>query len=363
MTHERQNVRRAAGYTPGDQPECRVVAKLNTNENPYPPARQVIEALQSVQPDELRRYPHPSARAFRELAASVHGLSPQNVIATNGGDELLRLAISTFVEPGQPIGIVRPSYGLYGVLAEIHDSPTFALPLQDDWSLPPDLGRKMNEAGVALLLICNPHAPSGTLISVPELDRLASEFNGVLLIDEAYVDFVDPALAHNTLPLLSRHENLLMLRTLSKGYSLAGLRFAYGLGAASLLEPMFKTKDSYNVDAIAQRLAVAALEAGDAARASAQRVRSERQRMAQSLAARALPSAPSQTNFLLVSVPEDSRGGARGVFEGLRTQGIFVRYFDEDRLRDKLRITIGTPAENDALLAALDMLGFGAAHP
>ena len=150
----------------------------------------------------LRRYPPPSADGFRAVAASVHGVQLDQIVAVNGGDELLRMAITTFVEPGQPIGVLEPSYSLYPVLAQVNDSPVVRVDAQPDWSHPRDLAARMNDAGVKLLLVVNPHAPSGQLTSAADLDRLASEFEGVLLVDEAYVDFVDPQLGHDVVSLI-----------------------------------------------------------------------------------------------------------------------------------------------------------------
>jgi histidinol-phosphate aminotransferase len=354
MTYPRPNIQRMTGYVPGEQPDSPSVIKLNTNENPYPPGPAVLAELARVTPDMLRKYPPPLADDFRAAAARAHGLTPGHIVATNAGDELLRLAITTFVEPGKPIGTAEPSYSLYPVLADIHGSPTIRIPLLDDWSLHHDFARRLNDHAAQLAFIVNPHAPSGRLVSVAELARVADEFKGVLLVDEAYIDFVDPALAHDPLQLVGRCPNVLLLRTLSKGYSLAGLRFGYGIGAPSLIEPILtKTKDSYNTDAVAQRLAAAALRSRDQAAETWLKVRHERDRMVRELASLGLACPPSQSNFLLVTVPDAFAGGARALLESLKQRGIFVRYFDQDRLRDKLRITLGTPAENDALLQAL----------
>src|SRR5262245_23060711 len=192
MGYERKRIAEMHGYVPGKQPASSETIKLNTNENPYPPAPAVLQALTAIAPDSLRRYPPPSADALRARAAQVHGVAAENVVAVNGGDELLRLALTTFVEPGAPIGVVEPSYSLYPVLAEIHGSPLVRVPLEADWSLPEDLGPRMQRAGVRLLMLVNPHAPSGHLTEVARLSQLARELSAVLLLDEAYVDFVDP---------------------------------------------------------------------------------------------------------------------------------------------------------------------------
>jgi histidinol-phosphate aminotransferase len=355
MAYERDAIRRMHGYVPGKQPATAQTIKLNTNENPYPPADAVFEALRAIGPDQLRRYPEPLAEAFRAEAAALHGVDPEQIVAVNGGDELLRLALTTFVEPGKPIGVLAPSYSLYPVLAAIHDSPVVSVPAEPDFGTPNNFAAIMNQAGVNLSLLVNPHAPSGRLTQKSEISALARELKGVLLIDEAYVDFVDPALEHDLLPLLREHENLLFLRTLSKGYSLAGLRFGYGIANRGLIEPLLhKTRDSYNVDAIAQRGAKAALHDQAYARSTWERVRSERARVHAELEALQFKVLPSQTNVMLAEVP--AAHDASALQKQLEARGILVRYFAEARLDHSLRITIGTPAQNDRLLSELRAL-------
>jgi len=353
MAYERASIRRMQGYLPGKQPVSSDTIKLNTNENPYPPAAAVLEALHAITPEQLRRYPEPLAEEFRAVAAELHAIDPSQIVAVNGGDELLRLAITTFVEPGAPIGVLSPSYSLYPVLAAVHDSPVISVPAADDFAVPAQFAARMNEAGVNLSLLVNPHAPSGHLTSRAQLSELASTLDGVLLIDEAYVDFVDPALAHDTLPLLREHDNVLLLRTLSKGYSLAGLRFGYGLGRSSLIAPLLgKTRDSYNVDAIAQRLATAAIRDQASARLTWQRVRDERARLCAALRGLGFSMPETQTNFVLAAVPPQA-GPAAELQRRLEARGILVRFFAEPRLENALRISIGTPQQNERLLQTL----------
>lgn len=339
------------GYTPGKQPAVPGVVKLNTNENPYPPCAAVLDALATIRPEALRRYPPPTAAALCETVARVHGTTDEHVIAVNGGDELLRLAVTTFVEPGAPIGVLDPSYSLYPVLAQIHGSPVVRVPCAADWSWPPDLAQRMNAAGVQLLFVVNPHAPSGHLVPAAEVVALARAFRGVILVDEAYVDFVDPALGHDLASLALGEDNVLVLRTLSKGYSLAGLRAGYGLAHPSLIAPLMKTRDSYNLDAIAQVLARVALEHRAEASDTWRRVREERARVHASLARLGCEAPPSQTNFLLARLPAGA--SARDAQHALEARGVLVRWFDEPRLLDSLRITVGTPADDDRLLAEL----------
>lgn len=357
MSYERESVRHITGYTPGEQPDTPAAVKLNTNENPYPPAPEVMAALAAVMPEQLRRYPSATSAGFRREAAALHGVTPEWIVATNGGDELLRLAITTFVEPGQPIGIAEPSYSLYPVLAAVNDSPVVRLPLDEHWRPSADFAERMNREGVALTLLVNPHAPSGTLLDADDIAVIAETLDGVLLVDEAYVDFVDPARGHDVVSLVHEFDNLLILRTLSKGYSLAGLRLGYGIGKRTVIEPIAtKTRDSYSVDAVAETLAIAALQHRAVAARTWEAVRGERLRLAQALAALGLKPLPSETNFLLVGVPAATDSNAAMLHQQLREQGIFVRYFDQERLRDRLRITVGSAEDNDRLLTALRTL-------
>ena len=355
MSYERSNIESMTGYVPGEQPDSSDIIKLNTNENPYPASPQVAAALAQIQVADLRRYPSPTAQQFREAAARYHGLDSGNILPTNGGDELLRLAITTFAGPGDVVAIAEPSYSLYPVLTEVQDCKLLPIPLLDNWSLPTNFVAMLNDAGARLALLVNPHAPTGLLMSVDRLVEIASSFHGVLVVDEAYVDFVDPDKQYDLTPAIRQHNNLLILRTMSKGYSLAGLRFGYGIGAEDLLAPMmFKTRDSYNTDFISQQLATAAIESVDVTRQSWQQVREQRTRLSEELNELGLPCLPSQANFVLSQC--QNAESARDIYLRLKDSGILVRYFDQDRLRDKLRITVGTPEQNQRLLEQLRVL-------
>jgi histidinol-phosphate aminotransferase len=362
MPYERDNIRRLSPYVPGEQPQTDKVVKLNTNENPYPPTRAVMDAVAGVAADSLRRYPPPLAPAFRAAAAEMHDLEPDQVIATNGGDELLRLALTVFCdptgsdgEPGKPgaggLGETEPTYSLYDVLARIHDTPVVRVALEDDWSIPQNFADRLNDAGCRLALVVNPHAPTGRYESSERLRQIAETFHGVLLVDEAYIDFAQ----HDASELVrgkDAMDNVLLLRTLSKGYSLAGLRFGYGLGHRDLIASLDKARDSYNTDVLAQVAAVAALSSRREAAESCQKVVAERRRVGDELAKLGWWVWPSETNFILTR-PASDGPCAKEIYESLKKRGVFVRYFDQERLRDKLRITVGTPDQNDTLLRTL----------
>ena len=362
MSYERPNIQSMTGYSSGEQPRQANVIKLNTNENPYPATSAVQRALKSINVEDLRRYPQPFANGFRQEAAQYHGLDVENILATNGGDELIRLVITTFVDPGQSIAIGEPSYSLYPVLAAIQNCPVVKIDLQDDWQMGPNYADALNTSGAKLAFIVNPHAPSGLLTPVRQLRQIAQKFSGVLVIDEAYVDFVDPEHNYDAVSLVREFDNVLILRTMSKGYSLAGLRFAYGIASEKLIAPMlYKTRDSYNTDFISQALATAALADRAEAAQSWRKVREERVRVEQALNSLGITCAPSQSNFLLAQLPDSDKRYesaeilARECYQRLKDDGILVRYFDMPRLRDKLRITIGTAQENSRLLQQLTL--------
>jgi histidinol-phosphate aminotransferase len=241
------------------------------------------------------------------------------------------------------------------VLAEVQECHLQKIPLDDDWLLPGDIAEQLNDADAKIAFLVNPHAPTGMLLSADRIAAIAKNFNGVLVIDEAYVDFVDPTLNYDLVPLINSCNNLLILRTLSKGYSLAGLRFGYGIGAQSLIDPILnKTRDSYNTDAISQQLATAAISSVEHARLSWDKVRQERERLAQALKLLGFNCLPSQSNFLLAKVPGELN--AESIYHALKQQNILVRYFDQLRLDDRLRITVGTAEENTRLLYAVGQL-------
>lgn len=352
MSFERENIARMQGYTYGEQPNRPTMVKLNTNENPYPPSPNVAAALAGFDPASLRTYPDALAQSFCEAAAELNGVSTDNVMATNGGDEALRLAITTFVDPGATFGSLVPSYSLYPVLASVQDTRQLEIPLGADFSWPQDLAGQLNAADARLTCIVNPHAPSGDLTDAATVMALANALNGVLLVDEAYVNFVDPASGHDLAPRVLDTPNLLILRSMSKGYSLAGLRFGYLLGHRDLMQPMReKTRDSYNVDGLAQVLAEAALRDTEHSRENWRTISSSRDQLRLALEALGFAVPASQANFLLAQSAADHKLQARPLFEALHARDIFVRYFSD--LPDRLRITVGTEAENHTLLNAL----------
>lgn len=347
MSYLRKNIDAMAGYTPGEQPgPADHYVKLNTNENPYPPSPRVLEALRAVDGGRLRRYPDPMANKVRDIVARMFGLVRENVLCGNGSDELLTLVMRAFVGEGERLVYPTPTYSLYPVLAQIQGAVAVEVPTGEDFSFP--AGPLARAKGRAMIL-CNPNAPTGVFTPVETIALLAEHFPGVVVVDEAYVDFA----ADHAMGLAAARPNVLVLRTLSKSYSLAGLRFGYAVGAAELIAGLEKVKDSYNCDAISIELAAAALEDQPWMRANGEKVRSERGRVAGRLRVQGFDVLPSEANFLLARVPHMT---GRAWYEGLKARGILVRWWNLPRLDDKLRITIGTPQENDALLAAVERM-------
>jgi histidinol-phosphate aminotransferase len=343
----RSTIRAMRGYAPGEQPATgERIIKLNTNENPFPPSPKVMLAIQQIEPEMLRRYPDPHARAFTAAAAKVLKVPAETIIAGNGSDDILAVAVQTFLGSGDLLAFPDPTYSLYPVLAEIADVKTVSVPWEKDWALPIDA---LLETEARAIFLANPNAPSGTFVPRAKISELAGRFKGLVLVDEAYVDFADT----NCLPLVREHDNVLITRTLSKAYSLAGLRFGFGIAQEHVIREMNKAKDSYPCDAISIIAAAAAMEDQDYARQTWEHVRGERQRLTGELEQLGWSVLPSQANFLLATAPD---GRAKEAYLGLKEQGILVRYFDKPGLSDKIRITVGTSQENNAVLAGLKAL-------
>ena len=334
------------GYVPGEQPDQRDVVKLNTNENAYPPSPRALEALRAIDAELLRRYPHPAADEFRQSAAAVLGVEPGWILAGNGSDDLLTMLMRAVAAPGRAVAYPVPTYVLYRTLAAMQEAPVVEVPFDDAYALPVDA---LARAAAELTIVANPNSPSGTAAPPDALEALAARLDGVLVVDEAYAEFAD----RTALDLVRRSDRVVVLRTLSKSHGLAGLRLGYAVAQPRLLAGLAKVKDSYNVDAVAARVGAAAMRDVDHTRGTVARIREARSRLAAALAGLGFHVWPSQANFLLARPPG---GDARRLYDGLRSRGILVRYFDEPRLADALRITVGTEAQNERLTGTLAAL-------
>lgn len=329
-----RSVQKLEAYVPGEQPKAADVVKLNTNENAYPPSPACAGVLASFDLDRLRRYPDPNFGALRAAIARRYRTTPARVFVGNGSDEILAIAAKAFVENDEQIGSLDPSYSLYKTLAAIRDVP---------WTAARD-GR------VSLFLWTNPNAPTGVLAAKEEIAAFAKSFKGVVIVDEAYSDFA----RWNCLDLATAEDNtnVIVMRTFSKSYSLAGLRVGYCIGPEDLIEALYKVKDSYNVDAVAQAVALAAFQDRRHHRATVAAVVKTRKAFAKALAKRGWDVLPSDANFVFAKPPAPQT--AAGLFAALKQRKIFVRHFPGPLTGDRLRITIGTDGQMDRLLAALD---------
>lgn len=346
-----ESVRKLEAYTPGEQPKARGVVKLNTNENPYPPSPKCSAVLNGFDLDRLRRYPDPVFAELRSRIARIWRTTPSRVFIGNGSDEILTLAAKAFVEDSEAIGSLDPSYSLYKTLADIRNVPFVPSPLDEDFSWNGRIAAKAGRHEVALFLLTNPNAPTGVFTPVETVAKCAKRFKGVLLVDEAYADFAKA----NCVPLAAMpgNRNVIVMHTLSKSFSLAGLRLGYCIGPEDLIDALYKVKDSYNVDAIAQAVALAALNDLPWMRANVAKVRRTRTRVAKELERRGWDVPVSGSNFLFA---RPAHRPAAELFDALRKRNIFVRYFKGPRTGDRLRITMGTDAEMDILLSALKTL-------
>jgi len=331
-------------YVPGEQPpDGEDWVKLNTNESALPPSPKVLEAISRVVEASLRLYPSPTAAPARQAIAKRFGLQPEQVAVGNGGDELIEMCFRAFAGAGDRVAYSTPTYPLLEPLCRIHEAVPAPHPADKGWA--------WNDPFVydpaPLKFIVNPNSPTGTWTDQPAVDRAVEVSRGVVVLDEAYVDFA-PA---SCVGLLPRHRNLLILRTLSKSYALAGMRIGFALGSAELIAALDTVKDSYNVDRLAIVAAVAAIEDEEHHRKIVDHVVAERAWLAGRLDGLGFEVLPSQANFVFVKPPPRHIGAA--VADALREQHILVRRYDHDPIAGWLRITIGTREQHERLLAAL----------
>ena len=353
-------VRELHGYVPGEQPKIKGLIKLNTNENPFPPSPKVLVAIKNSVDARLRLYPNPTAEKLREKLALLHKCKPENIIVGNGSDELLALAVRGFVEPKQEQGArskdsakslvqyFTPSYSLYPVLADIHGAVKNPVSLKSDFDLPSiaELKReKIWNFNAALTFITTPNAPSGRGYKTSDLENLCRAQKGVVVLDEAYVDFAE----ENAIELVKKFPHVLVARTFSKAYSLCFQRVGYFVGNPDLIAALDKIRDSYNVNGLGQIAAAATLDDLKFYRANFRKIISTREWLLCELEKLDFKVLPSQTNFILAQPPKFS---AQEWLAKLRAKKILVRWFSAPEVKNFLRITIGTRAEAAALVKA-----------
>lgn len=341
-------VRELTPYVPGEQPRERLI-KLNTNENPYPPASGVGTVLRDYSVDHLRLYPDPESRALRDALAADLGVERKHVFVGNGSDEVLALAFQAFFCQARPLEMPSISYSFYPVYCQLYGIERRTHSLDDQWRV--DLDAFGADAGG--IIFANPNAPTGHGHGREAITGLLQRVTqSVVLVDEAYVDFG----GESAVPLVARYPNLLVTGTFSKSRSLAGLRLGYAVGSQELIEGLERVKNSFNsypVDSLASAVAIASLDDSEHFEACREAVITTRERTRTRLENLGFRVLPSQANFILVSHP---RFDAAQLFLGLRERGILVRHFNTHVLRDFLRITIGTDDEMDSLVETLELL-------
>ncbi|WP_195571660.1 histidinol-phosphate transaminase [Paenibacillus sp. 1001270B_150601_E10] len=345
----KQSIEQLAPYVPGIQPQMDGnVIKINANENPYPPSPSVQELLSGFDYAKLRYYPDAASQGLRNLIAEHYQLSADHLFCGNGSDEIIAYLFQICFEEHDSIATPYPTYTLYKTIADIHRVHTEYVPTREDFTIDMQALARTEAKGI---FIANPNAQTGLLLPLNEIEELLQSYHGLVVIDEAYMDFA-PASASAT-SLIGRYPNLVVLRTFSKSYSLCGIRVGYCFAAPVLINALDKCRDSYNVSLLSQRMAEAAYRDQSYLLDTVQKIIATRERVANALSSLGYEVLPSQANFVLCK-PEYHT--ASEVYEYLKSQHVYVRYFDAPRLADKLRITIGTDEEMDVMLEHLRAL-------
>jgi histidinol-phosphate aminotransferase len=338
----RPNVRAMAGYSPGEQPREGAFIKLNTNENPYPPSPRVFEAIRAaLTGDGLRKYPDPVGTRFRQAAGRLLDVDPEGILIGNGSDDILTMVTRAFVPEGGLVAAPMPGYVLYRSLADIQGARFQAVPYTSDWQLP----EPWPAAHAHLTFLANPNSPSGTIVSSEGLERLVDSLRGPLVLDEAYVDFAQGHALH-----LAKRPHVIVTRSLSKSYALAGIRFGYAVADPALIRELIKVKDSYNCDVLSLEAATAALEDQEYLQAMRAKILATRARLTRALQALGFEVCPSEANFVWCRRTDRP---VKPIYEELKRRMILVRYMSYEGYGDGLRISVGTEAETDRLLEEL----------
>lgn len=328
------------GYVPGIQPqEKEKYIKLNSNENPYPPSPRVAEILQKISYQDLRFYPDPLCHQLREKLAELYGLGREQIICGNGSDDVLNIIVRTFLQPGEAMAFYEPTFPLYRVLGIIHGVEIISLSLSAPYQEFPDPPPQAK-----IFFLANPNSPLGYSLSLTQVSQLAKKVKGILVVDEAYAEFAK----ENALSLLSKFKNLIIVRTVSKSYSLAGVRLGYALGHAELIQEMFKVKDPFNVNQLTQKIVLASLSDQEYYQRNIARIVATRDWFSEEARNLGYKIIPSQANFIFPQPPR--KGEGRSFYQYLLEKKILTRFFDEELLKDGVRMTIGTPEEMEFTL-------------
>jgi histidinol-phosphate aminotransferase len=345
MVYVRAEISAMDGYTPGEQPQGGKFIKLNTNENPYPPSPAIRRAIEEVLQRGLQKYPDPMANAFRTRAAELLKLPSKDwILAGNGSDDILTICTRAFVGQGNLLRLPYPSYILYRTLAQLQGARWEDVRFNDDWTLPPAFSAPA--AGLKFVFLPNPNSPTGTMISREAILEMADRLPCPLLVDEAYVDFAD----FSCVDLVAKNEKILVSRSLSKSYGLAGLRFGYLVAQPHIIHELIKVKDSYNCDALSIAAATAAIDDEAWLADNRGKIVATRGRLEAGLSALGFDAVPSQANFVWCT---HSRHVAKTLYEKLKAAHVLVRYMNYPGWSDGLRISVGTDDQIDALLGLL----------
>jgi histidinol-phosphate aminotransferase len=343
----RPNIAAMSGYVPGEQPQAGKFIKLNTNENPYPPSPKVAQAIQSALEDGLIKYPDPVATSFCKRAAEVYGVEPDWILCGNGSDDILTILTRAFVGEGDLLRLPYPSYILYRTLAEIQGARYEEVHFAEDWSLPDTFIAPRGDLKLAFLP--NPNSPSGTVLPTQRVLQFAERLPCPLVVDEAYADFAE----HNCIDLVKRNKRILVSRSLSKSYGLAGLRFGFLIAQPEVIAELLKVKDSYNCDALSIAGATAAIDDQDWLRENRSKVLATRERMAGELRRLGFSVVPSQANFVWCT---HSERPVQPLYDELKKNRVLIRYMKYDGWAEGLRISVGTDEQVDACISLLKSL-------
>jgi len=348
----RPEIAALAGYIPGEQPQGGKWIKLNTNENPYPPSPAVARAIVATTAGRtLAKYPDPLATVFRMRAAEVLGVEPDWILCGNGSDDLLTILVRAFVGAGECLRMPYPSYILYRTLAGIQGASCDEFHYHPDWSLDDGFAAPHSPDGqaVKLAIIANPNSPSGTLIPPSRVAQLAERLSCAVVVDEAYGDFAEA----NCLGLVRDNPRVIVTRSFSKSYALAGLRFGFAVAQPQVIEQLQKVKDSYNCDALSIAAATAAIDDQAWLADNRARIIATRSRLTDAMRSLGFHAQESQANFVWCTHPERPH---KPIYEALKAQGILIRFMNYAGWGDGLRITVGTDDEIDAFLTCLKTL-------
>jgi histidinol-phosphate aminotransferase len=333
-----------SGYTPGEQPVIPDLIKLNTNENPYPPSAKAMAMMGNTDFSMLRLYPNPTGDPLRDQIAEIYGLKRKNIILGNGSDDILTMMFRCFTDAQHPVAFVDPTYSLYPVLAEIQGAPCIKVPLNADFSLSDDLEAQASEAN--LFILTRPNAPTGNGFPLERVKQLCREFDGIILIDEAYADFS----SDNCIELVNEFSNVVVSRTLSKSSSAAGVRLGFAMANEKLIDGLMKVRDSYNVCMLAQVAASAILGDREHLAECLVKIKSTRDRLSRELEKIGFEVVPSEANFVFAAPPD---GDGEACFNYLRENAVIIRYFPGPVTGKYIRITVGADDQINRLLELL----------